>query len=256
MSQRLTGPTTAVKGVKLVTDEFGKAWWLFQSGQSTAKVPYLAGAEDDDPTDDDSDDDTSGDDKGKKTDGDEDDEDDEDEEDDKSKDDPAKLRERMSAADRRASKAEKERDALLAAKKKDDDAKLGDLERAQKRVTELEAETAAKDTAIKDLRVQVAFFSIGGKDMPVWHDPADALSSLDLSEVETDKDGKIDKKTLRKAIKALAAEKPHWVKKDDGSDSSTEASGSPMNGKRKGTKEAPDAATLSKDFPALRTRQV
>lgn len=248
MSQRLTAPA-------LVTDEFGKAMWLFQSGQS---VPFLAGAEGESSTDDDKpDDDTSG------VTSDDDDETDDDGDDDEDKDDdekpdPKKLSERMRAADRRASKLERERDALLAEKKKEQDAKKGDLERAQDRVKELEAEITAKETAVKELQVQVAFFSVGGKDMPVWIDPADALSKLDLSEVEMDeKTGAIDKKSLRKAIKALAAEKPHWVKKDDdGSDSSTEASGSQMNGKRKGGKDAPDAAALAKDFPALRTRQV
>jgi hypothetical protein len=243
MSQRLTDP--------YVTDETGKAMWLSQCGQL---FPFLAGAEDD-PDDDNPDTSTSG---AENTDDDDEDENDSDKTDD-DKDDPKKLRERMSAADRRASKLQKERDDLLAEKKKQDDAKKTDLERAENRVKELETETAKKDEAINELRVQVAFFSVGGKDMPVWIDPADALSSLDLSEVEISDEGVIDKKSLRKAIKTLAAEKPHWVKKDDDdkeNDSSTEASGSQMNGKRKGKGDAPDAAALSKDFPALRTRQV
>jgi hypothetical protein len=245
MSQRLTTPAI------LVTDELGKAWWLFQSGQS---VPWIGGAEgeDDNPTDDPAD--KSEDDK---DDDDSDDENDDDADDksDDDKEDPAKLRERMKAADRRASALQKERDDLLAEKKKQDDAKKTDLERAQSRVKELEADLGKKDAELTNLRVQIAFFGVSTEDgMPKWIDPSEAVAALDLSEVETDANGKINKKQLRKAIKQLAETKKHWVKSGDDDSSGQGPSGSKMNGKRKGEKDAPDVDALAKDFPALKNR--
>lgn len=233
---------------ELVTDEFAKTYWLFQSGQT---VPAISGAEDDDT--DDTDDDKTDDDKKSKSTDDGDDEDDEDEDEDDEKDDkpdPAKLRDRMKAADRRASKAERELAELRRERKEREDSEKTDLERAQGRVKELETETAEKDKTITDLRVQLAFYSVNDVD---WVDPSDALAALDLSEVETDENGKINKKQLKKAIKALAADKPHWVKSENDS-SGQGPSGSKMNGKRKGDEGKPDRAALEKDFPALRNR--
>lgn len=233
---------------ELVTDEFARTYWLFQSGQT---VPAIFGAEDDDTDDDTDDKDDDDKDKSKSTsDSDDDDDDDEDEDDDKEDDKPDKIRDRMRAADRRASQLEKELADMRKERKAREDAEKTDLERAQGRVSELEADIAKKDKALRNLQVQLAFFSVNDVD---WVDPSEAVGALDLSEVEIDDSGKVNKKALRKAIKTLAAEKEHWVKKD--SDTSGQGpSGSRMNGKRKGEGDKPDRAKLAADFPALNNR--
>jgi hypothetical protein len=235
----------------LVTDEFAKTYWLFQNGQS---VPAIFGAEEDDDTDDKDDDDdakkTGDDDKSEDDDDDDDDDDDEKDDDDKK----SSTRPERQAAKYRTElrAAQKELEDLRKAKRDREDSEKTDLQRAQDRVKELEKDVSTKDAELKDHRIQLAFFGVNEVD---WVDSSDALAALDLSDVEIDEDGKINKKQLRKAIKALAADKPHWVKSEN--DSSSGASGSKMNGRRKGDQEnKPDRAALEKDFPALKNRSV
>lgn len=172
---------------------------------------------------------------------------------DKADDEPSeaeRLRARMKAADKRAAAAEK------ALREKNDEGKP-ELEIAQRRVTELEEKASTQDAQLRELRIQNAFLT---NNTVTWHDPSDAIRELSTMDgVEIDDDGKVV--GVKDAIKKLASKKPHWVKKDkgddddDGNDSSTEASGSKVNGKRRGAGEAPNRDALAQQFPALRRKR-
>lgn len=96
-----------------------------------------------------------------------------------------------------------------------------------------------------------------------WEDPEDALRLVDLSDVDVDDDGTVDRKALRAALRDLARRKPHLVKKskvrdqdedDDDTDDDEEPRPSRparMNGKRKGERSGSDREALSKKFPVL-----
>lgn len=218
------------------------------STRTGAPVWAIAGAEGegDGGTGDGGDDDTGGDDDS----GTDDPEDSDDDEDEDVKKASATAKERMKAADRRAAAAEKRARELEARQKELDDKDKSELERAQSRVSELEKELTTTGDELKRARLQIAFLSV---NEVTWHDPEDALGAIDLSEVEIDEKGKVNQAQLKKAIKALAERKSHWVKTND--DSSTAASGSAMNGRRKGSDtQAADREALEKRLPALRNR--
>jgi hypothetical protein len=105
-----------------------------------------------------------------------------------------KMRERMRAADRRASTAE---------------ARVKELEPAATELEGLKKQVAKQTETIKSLRLDNAFLT---SDIE-WVDPDAALRLADLSEVEITEDGKV--KGLEDALKALAEKKPYLVKKKD-----------------------------------------
>jgi hypothetical protein len=182
------------------------------------------GDADKDGTDDDGDKD--GDDKGKKTDDDS---------------ELERVRNRMRAADKRASDLEKQLKAIA-------DKDKTDLQRATDEAAEAKKAHADLLESLRSTRLQNAFLN----DTSVtWNDPADAFALMDKSDLEIDDEGKIS--GMANAIKKLAAAKKYLVKETD---SSTAASGSSVNGKRKGDdgNTKPDRAALAKDFPALGRR--
>lgn len=105
-----------------------------------------------------------------------------------------KMRERMRAADRRASTAE---------------ARVKELEPASTELEALKKQVGEQAETIKSLRLDNAFLT---SDIE-WVDPDAALRLADLSEVEITQDGKV--KGLEDALKALAEKKPYLVKKKD-----------------------------------------
>lgn len=158
-------------------------------------------------------------------------------------DELARTRTRMKAADQRAATAER---ALQEIKDKD----KPELERAQNRVKELEPALESAQSAIRDLRLRVAFLS---DNTYSWHDPEDALRLVDMDGVEIDDDGKVV--GLKNALKALATTKKHLVKAEKDSDEDedeSEPSGSQRNGKRKGEQKVSSREALAKKYPALR----
>lgn len=153
-----------------------------------------------------------------------------------------KLEKRMRAADARASAREKELAALKAAK-------AGEADEAIKKefdeVTKTNAKLAEEN---KDLRIRLAFTTTKVKGVE-WEDPDAALKLLDMADVDIDEEtGKIDRRSLVSAMKDLAKNKPYLVKKSDAGGS---ASGSQMNGGRKGETKTADRAALAKRFPVL-----
>jgi hypothetical protein len=90
-----------------------------------------------------------------------------------------------------------------------------------------------------------------------WVDVDDALKLVNLSDVDVDDDGNIDRRDLRLAMKDLAKRKPHLVKAkktDDGNDGENDdkSSGSRMNGRRRGQRTGVDREASAKRFPVLR----
>lgn len=160
-----------------------------------------------------------------------------------SKADHEKALERMRAADRRASETEAKLKQLL---EKD----LPEQEKLKGRLAELEAEREKDREALKDARLELAFFKDGGKFK--WKNPATALKLADLSNVEIDADGTV--RNLTSALEALAKSDPYLLdtdsKEEDGPKGST---GAPSNA-GKPPSSGSVVGQMASRIPALRTR--
>lgn len=225
-----------------LTDDDWPMWAVAPAEQ------HMAGeADDDKPDDEDEDDEDSDDDENDSKDDDK----NKPSDDDDSDDDEPKTRPERQAARYRTKLREAERKLAELEREKQEraDAELSETDRLKKREKELSDELAQRAEEAKKLRVQTAFFAVNDVN---WVDPMEALEALDITDVAIDDDGKVDRKALKKAIRELSERKTHWVKNEG--DSSSGASGSQMNGKRKGSKDGPDRAKLEADFPALKNR--
>jgi len=152
-----------------------------------------------------------------------------------------RVEERMKAADRRATEAEKK-------VKEYEDKDKSDTERSAERIKELEAATSAKDKEIRDLRLQNAFLSSNDQS---WHDPDLAVQHADLSEVLND-DGSVDKKALKRALDALAKDKPFLVKATTAEPETPGGpSGEPVGTGKTKSKKTIDEDALRKKYPSL-----
>lgn len=247
---------------------FGLAQYL--SGSRWLRAPEGHGtggtgddADDDAGGDDDSDDDTedddaedSTDDKSKKTKAGKHskDDDEDDEGDDKPRYTQAeydRMRDRMRGADKAKATAERQ-----LAEFKADGSKLD--EATKREIAELKPRVDRLTTDNRDLRLKVAFLSTTVPGVE-WVDVEDALRLVDLSDVDIDEDGNVDKRDLKLALKNLAKRKPHLVRKpvktktgdEDDDDDDAGTSGSRMNGRRRGTRTEADRAALAKRFPVL-----
>lgn len=208
----------------------------------------IMGAADDDDDDDDDGDDTSGggtddDKKGTK-----DDDDAGGGDDDKvSKADYDAVVRRMKAADKRASELEAE-------KKKDEDAKKDELQKAQDKVTELEQSVEDAQKTIKSLRLENAFLTA---NKHTWHNPDVAMKlAQDQGYIEDiiDEDGKVDKTALSKALDRLAKEHEYLVKKPEKQDDDEPdgPSGEPAGGRSGNGKDtAANNQKMRSRFPVL-----
>lgn len=157
------------------------------------------------------------------------------------------LKNRMQAADRRASTAEQKI-------KEAEDAKKGDLEKAQDKVKEHETTISTLTSQNADLRLQIAFLT--SNDV-TWHEGEAALKfaqSNGYLDGVVQEDGTIDKASLKSALKKLATEKKYLVKSasDDGDGGSGNGSsgGNVGTGNKNGMKPE-DEAALRRKFPAL-----
>lgn len=166
-----------------------------------------------------------------------------------------KLMERMRAADRNKSEAERK---LKELEEKD----LSEQEKIAKRLPELEKQNVELAAENQKLKAKVAFLGLDGFS---WHDPDVALAQVDLSEA-IDAEGNVDKKALKKAAEALAKEKTFLVKSsaDDGKGGSGGGSGAGGNNGGQGSSGSNvggggrgsgnggvDEASLKKKYPAL-----
>lgn len=145
-----------------------------------------------------------------------------------------KLKERLSAADRRANEAEKERKKL---EQKD----LGELEKAKVQVEELEQSVQSLAKEVSALRLQNAFLT---NTSFTWHDPSDVLKLLKGDDsVSIDDNGNVV--GMDEAIKELAKKKPYLVKSDKADPKGS--TGDPSNGgKPKENKQLKEAELRKK----------
>lgn len=162
-----------------------------------------------------------------------------------------KLHKRMEAADRNATTLRQQLEDLKNSKDINADVKK-ELDDIKSKVSAVETERDKLVDTNKGLSIKLAALSMTGDGMPVWEDPDVALRLADLSDVDISDDGKVDKKALRAALRALAKEKPYLVKKVKTTDTSgTNDSGTQMNGRRKGQGTSPTREQLAAKFPAL-----
>lgn len=156
------------------------------------------------------------------------------------------LQERMKAADRRASSAEQKI-------KEQEDAKKGDLEKANDKVKEHETTISTLQKEVSDLRLQNAFLSANEHS---WHDADEALASAQRNgylEGVVKEDGSVDKSALKTALKRLATEKKFLLKSsssDSGSGSSGPSGGNVGSGSGS-SMSAKDEEALRRKYPAL-----
>lgn len=288
MSQRLIQPGLSAAGkyhprtalpVEPIGEVNGKLIWPIIGGDENDDPDdprFKDGGEDEDDDSDDEDDDDSDDDdedddeddkkskskKGKKKD--DDDDDDTDEKPKYTKREYEKLQRRMKAADRRADEATKRAEALE--KKTKSKAKPSKSKADDDRDDDRDSEETAKERAraeklekeLRETRLENAFLAVNTIN---WVDAEDALAAaqrLGLLDDVFDEDGKLDRRELKLALKDLAKRKKYLVKpekdddENDENDKPDRRSGSTMNGKRKGSKNAgPDRKELAKRFPVL-----
>lgn len=222
---------------------------LHHKGRWSDLVMETDGDDDDDGSDDDSKKGTGGSDDGDDGNDDDDDSGADGDDDDDDKDDLKtrlqKMEKRMKAADQRADKAEK-------SLKEIEDAKKGDLEKAQDRVSELETENTTLRESLQSERLNNAFLAA---NKHTWHKPSAALK-LAQSEGYLDdvikEDGTVDEKALGSALNSLAKDHDYLVKPREGAGSS----GEPAGGRSGNSKD--DKATKEQDrrrAPALNRRR-
>lgn len=175
------------------------------------------------------------------------DDDDDNEHDDRNDPKVKGLRDALKAERRRANTAE--RAAKAAAKEKDE------RELAEKSAIE-QAETRAQRATerlqkLSDGYRKSAIDRAIEKAASDFIDPNDAVTTIDRSLIEVEQDDedpsivKVDAKSVTRAVKALAAEKSHWLKKpgtDDGKPSGSGFGGS----KRTDTEQSREAALRDK----------
>lgn len=150
------------------------------------------------------------------------------------------LRERMKAADQRASKFEEELKKLRDKDLPEAEKLKRDFEDTQKQVTTLQ-ETNNK------LALQVAFLS---DNTYAWHNPERALKLVDLSQVEIDGNGKVS--GLKDALKALATSDAYLIKQEVKEEVKPPGTSPGNNGSSNASK--PDTKSMAQRFPVMRTR--
>ena len=145
-----------------------------------------------------------------------------------------RIKDRLKAADRAKSEAEKRAKAL-------EDKDKDELTKAQDHGKELEQSVQSLTSEVSKLRLENAF--LRNSDF-TWHDPSDVLRFVrDDDSVTIDEDGKVTGMT--EALKELAKKKPYLVKTDK--DAFKGQTGDPSNGgKGKGGKF--DEAALRKKY--------
>lgn len=163
------------------------------------------------------------------------------------------LRSALAKERARANKAEKELNARTKA----------DEEAALKEKTELEQAQIREQKANDRLTKLTEGYRKSAIDRAIekaakdFIDPDDAISGVDRSSIEVEQDEddpsdiKVDQRSVERAVKALAASKPHFLRKgtDDG-----EATGSGFGGSRSGKNSEKSKEQVYRDrYPSLRS---
>ena len=158
-----------------------------------------------------------------------------------SKADMDALRERMRAADKRASDLDAQLKQLRDKDLPEADKLKRDYEEAQQTVEKLQETN-------KNLALKVAFLS---DNTYTWHNPERALRLVDLNGVTIEEDGTVS--GLKDALKALATSDAYLIKKEAETPDPKPGGTSPgNNGGSAGSK--PGTKGMEARIPALRTR--
>lgn len=260
-------PRTGQPIVPLGYTRDGRAIWPVIGAEGDDTDPndprFTGGGPDPDDEDDDAEDDSEeddGDDKAKRDKGKQKSDDDEDDD----EDDPrlarasrqaAKYRTQLRATEAKNAELERRLRAIEDKDKKPEEIK-------DREVSELQSTNDRLTQANRDLHLRLAVLTTPVRDVE-WADVEDVIRLVDLSDVDVDDDGTVDRKALRIALRDLARRKPHLVVKkargrsssdednEDESDDDQRSSAPPMNGKRKGEGRKPDRAALAKRFTVL-----
>lgn len=153
-----------------------------------------------------------------------------------------RLLARMQAADRAKSQAE------LKVKEYEDKGK-GELELAQSRVAELEAANAELSSALTTAKRDQAFLV---NNTVKWHDPKLAMQQVEWDGVVNEDSGAINDAVLKKAIEALAKQRPYLVATEDTGKPAGSPSGAPIGNGKPNDPKAVNREALMKKYPALR----
>lgn len=245
----MTDPRTGLPLQALGVGKAGRIWWPVMGGSGEDDPDDVPGG---DPDDDDDDED-------------EDDDEEEEEVPKKGKTSRVKQLSEEAAKYRTRAKEQKARaDALEAKIKAETDKDLPADDKLKRDHAEALAKLEQATADVNKLKLEKAFLS--ANDV-TWHDNEDALTMADLSGVEVDEDGNVDRKALRAALKELAKRKPHLVKKaskqeeeddddsdEDDKDQRSKKSAPVMKGKRKGEATKTSREDLVRLYPALRKR--
>lgn len=155
--------------------------------------------------------------------------------------DLADTRNRMKAADQRASKLETELKQLR-------DKDLPEAEKLKKDFAETQQQLADLQDANKQLALKNAFLE---DNSYTWHNPKRALSLVDLSQVEINADGTVS--GLKDALKALATSDAYLLKTEAETPENKPGGTAPgNNGGSVGGK--PDTKKMASRIPAMQTR--
>lgn len=162
-----------------------------------------------------------------------------------------RTRDRMRAADKRASELEKE---LKAIRDKD----LPEAEKTRKELEEVSKANEQLSATNAKLRIENAFLT---DNTYKWRDPKLAMKNVDQSAIDIDSDGNVT--GLKEALKKLATDYPFMLedtKPDGDGDSEGDGAGTgrvdrtpTMNGGKRGTDKA-SRETIASRFPASRSR--
>jgi hypothetical protein len=161
--------------------------------------------------------------------------------------DVLRMKEHLSAADRKRAEAEKERDELAQRLKAIEDKDKSELDKTTERVKELETAITQRDADIAELRLHNAFLTVNSVK---WHDPKAALLLAQregyLDDV-VDEKGKVDEVKLKSKLEKLGKDKAYLVDKQDGAQPPA-PSGTPTGsgGRGNNSGSADDAAIKSR----------
>lgn len=159
-----------------------------------------------------------------------------------SREDFERLRNQLSASDRRRDEAEKR---LKEIEDKDKD----ELTKASEKVKELEEVNSKLQTELAQTRLELAFVSV---NEVTWHNPKTALRTArdeGLLEAITKEDGSVDEAKLKKALDGLKKTHPYLVKTSTDQAAGGGSTGQPVgSGARGNGAGGPNEAELRKKY--------
>jgi hypothetical protein len=127
-----------------------------------------------------------------------------------------RTRDALKKANKEAAERRKKLDAY---EKAEADRKTAELSETDRLKAERDDLSKSLTTAQADIRSERAAHAVELVALALdFHDPDDAMRPEVLAAVEFDEDGRVDRTSVEKALKALAKAKPHLVAQSDGQD--------------------------------------